>query len=563
MRSVTGLSVPARAVSLAVPVLAFVFLTAGAAASAGPCASSVYLSARLAAAQFDFDRAADLFRGCLKRDGDDLQLLNSSYLFAVAAGRIDDAVPMAKKLTQLVPEGRVPHLTLAVAAVKRRDFAEARKEIAWVSKGNAAPVALALIDMWAAAGAGDDAAVAADLERVKNEGGLPMLAAFSAALVAEYRGDEAAAEAAYLKVLHSFAPTPRVIDAFGRFLERGGKADEAKALYESVQRHNAFRPVALAGMARIAKGEKPDPLIVGPSEGAAEALFGIAVTLNDEEDIDSSMFYLRLALYLRPHFDLADMMLAARFAASGKDETALALFEDVPSSSPFYTLAAIQRIETKARLGDEAGALKDAEALASASPDDVDVFLTLGNFRSRMEDKRGAIKAYGKAIALAKPMAKSDWRLYFARATTEHENGDWRAAETDLKAALALDPEQPLVLNYLGYTWVDRGEHLDEALKLLEKAARLDPENGFVADSVGWAYYRLGQYAKAVDLLERATVLTPQDPTINDHLGDAYWKAGMTLEARYQWNHAIAFGATGKDKAAIDKKIEVGLADGK
>lgn len=549
----------------AIPVLALAFLVAGpaSAATAMPCASGIYLTGRLAAAQSDFARASDMFATCLNRDGKNLQLMNYSFVYGVAAGRLETAVPLAKRLVRIEPRGVAPHLVLAADAMKDRDYAKVRSEIALLSKGKNSPLAFALIDMWAAAGKGDSDAVEADLKLIKAARGLALLGDFATALVNEYRGNDDVAEAAYRKLMQDYGKAPRLVDAFGRFLERRGKADEAKALYQEVVRDSTYRPVALAGLARIAKGEKPDPLIANPAEGAAEALFGMATSMDDDHNSDTQVFYLRLALYLRPHFDLADMLLAGRFAAKGSYVTAIELFDDVPRTSPFHYLAMIQRADAKKALGDEAGALRDVRALAEAYPEDIDVFMSLGDTLRHTGDSRGAIDAYGKAIALAQPASKDDWKLYFIRAAAEQDTGDWKAAEADLKTALDLDPEQSLVLNYLGYTWVDRGEHLDEALKMLEKAVHLDPGNGAVTDSVGWAYYRLGKIEKAVVMLERAVMLEPQDPTINDHLGDAYWKVGRTLEARYQWQHALAFGASDETKKTIDKKLEAGLADGK
>jgi Flp pilus assembly protein TadD len=154
---------------------------------------------------------------------------------------------------------------------------------------------------------------------------------------------------------------------------------------------------------------------------------------------------------------------------------------------------------------------------------------------------------------------KKDWPLYYARAVAEQESNDWNAAEADLKLAIKLSPDQPQTLNFLGYSWVDQRRNISQAVVMLEKASTLAPEDGYIVDSVGWAYYRLGRYKDAVKTLERAIRIVPGDPTINDHLGDAYWKVGRRLDARFQWNHAHAFGAEDKEKAKIEKKLKVGL----
>ena len=154
-------------------------------------------------------------------------------------------------------------------------------------------------------------------------------------------------------------------------------------------------------------------------------------------------------------------------------------------------------------------------------------------------------------------IALADFRVDRCRA--EQESDNWPAAETDLKQALKLSPDEPQVLNFLGYSWVDKKVNIKEALAMLEKARALSPEDGYIIDSVGWAYYRLGRYADAAKALEAAVALIPGDPTINDHLGDAYWRIGKKLDARFQWSHALAFGAEDGEKAKIEKKLQVGL----
>ncbi len=169
--------------------------------------------------------------------------------------------------------------------------------------------------------------------------------------------------------------------------------------------------------------------------------------------------------------------------------------------------------------------------------------------------------AYGRVLALSGSGEKSQWAVHYFRGVDYERAKQWEKAETDFKTALDLYPEQPLVLNYLGYSWIDQGIHLDEAFKMLRRAVELQPEDGYIVDSLGWAHYKLGHYDEAVKLLERAIELKPGDPVINDHLGDAYWRVGRKLDATFQWNHARDLNPDPDDLPKILSKIDKGLPD--
>jgi tetratricopeptide (TPR) repeat protein len=191
----------------------------------------------------------------------------------------------------------------------------------------------------------------------------------------------------------------------------------------------------------------------------------------------------------------------------------------------------------------------------AANPDDIQSYISYGNMLRGRERFAEAADAYSRAIDHLGMPATADWSIFYYRGISHERTKKWPAAEADFKKALELSPDQPLVLNYLGYSWVDMGQNLDEGLAMINKAVELRPNDGFIVDSLGWAHYRLGQYDEAVDDLERAIGLKPEDPTINDHLGDAYWKAGRKLEAQFQWRHARDFGAEGAELEVILKKI--------
>ncbi len=518
-----------------------------------------YLSARFAADHHDLAEAAKYFRASLDRDPQNPQLLTFAFFYAASAGQLDQAAEYADRLAAITPGDRAARLTLSVAALKHRDYRAARTQIAKSANGPFTLFTVALIDAWAAAGTGDYAAAQTELKSLHAQAGADALTYFNEALLAEYIGQRDQADALYTAELKSAGPSPRVVDAYGRFLERNGRTKDAEELYAKLAADNAYSPIAQAGLARIVAGKIPDPLIQHPEEGAAEALFGIAASLNDEASRDISVLYLRLALYLQPNLDLAKLLLADRFEALEKYDSAIEVFDSIGKESPYYRVAAVQSAVDQARSDKVKEAIASLNALTAAYPADVETWTALGDAYRESQKYPDAAKAYDRAIQSTGAPSKKDWPLYYARAITEQESNNWKAAETDLQQALKLSPDEPQVLNYLGYSWVDQHRNIPQALAMLEKATALEPEDGYIIDSVGWAYYRLGRYGDAARTLEKAIQLVPGDPTINDHLGDAYWKVGRKVDARFQWNHALAFGAENEEKTKIMRKLEVGL----
>lgn len=518
-------------------------------------ATSEYLSARFAAEHHDYAKAAALFAASLDRDPNNPQLLTSAFFYAVAAGRVDAATGYAQRLSSVGGSQRLAGLALAAVAMKHGDYAAVRAMIAKSGREGLATYTVNLIDAWAAAGAGDRAGAAAILKGLESQRGIEAVVAFNQALLAEYFSDAQAAEALYRPLVTQTDASPRVVDAYGRFLERQGKTHEAEALYNAALNDSASRPVATAGKARLALGTKPDAFLRKPEDAAAEALLGVATSIGDESGADVSIVFLQLAKYLRPDFELADLMIADRYELVGNLDAAIAIYDAVQPSSPYYRVASLQKVADKMMSKRDDDAFKDMEALVAQYPDDVTVCVTYGDTLRQLKKYDAAVQAYSKALKMLGAPQKKNWTLLFARANAAQSAGDWKAAEDDLKLAMQLNPEEPQILNFLGYTWIDQNENLRQGMAMLEKANRLAPNDGYITDSVGWAYYRLGRYREATEMLERAVLLVPQDPTINDHLGDVYWKTGRKLEAGFQWSHALAFGPSAEDKVKIAKKL--------
>lgn len=514
-----------------------------------------YLAARMAASDHNMADAARLYNASLAADPGNADILSHAFLYTAASGDVAKAAELAGQLVKTDPDNRAARLALAVGAMKAGDFAAARTDMQTPAKGAFTGLTMVLLDAWAAAGTGDLKAAEADLAQVVSQGGTQTLADFHRGLIEDLAGQDAAAEAAYKSAVSSGGESPRIAEAYGRFLERAGKLDQARAYYAKLASDAALGPVAAEGLTRLVAGQKPDRLIPSPAAGAAEALFGIAASLTEENSADVAVLYLRLSLYLAPDLDLAKIVLADRFEALGKYDDAIAVYSTLATGSPYRPAAEVQVALDETRRGQDAQAISQLQTLTQKDPKDITAWTALGDAYRDKEKYAEAADAYDRAVALLGSDKNTAWPLYYARAIAEERSHRWDAAEGDLKHALQLSPDQPQVLNYLGYSWVDQGRHLPEALGMLEKARSLSPFDGYIVDSVGWAYYRLGRYPDAVKALENAIQLVPGDPTVNAHLGDAYWKVGRKLDARFQWSHALAFGPDATEKAELEKKL--------
>ena len=524
-------------------------------------AFSTYLSARFAANEHDLPQAARYYSQSLSNDPGNSSLLALSFFYSTTSGDFDAAGKYAQAVVVTTPDDRAARLALAVIGFKHKDYAEVRKQLSLSAKGPFTALTLSLFDAWAAAAERDTAGMQKDLSALTEQKGAEGMAAFHTALLQDYLNNAAPADAAYKKALGSTAPTPRVLESYGRFLERQGRGEEAAKLYQSHINEGGLASVTRPGLARIAAGQKPDGMIRTPADGAAEALFGIAASLTDAQSAEVSILYLRMALYLRPDLGLANVLLADRFETLRKHDAAIAIYHAIAPDSPYYRMAQVQAALNEQRLGRSDAAIANLRKMLAADPGDSESWVALGDTYRAADKFAEAIAAYDAAEKAIPTPTRRDWPLFYARAMSKERLKRLDESEADIQIAMKLSPDQPELLNYLGYSWVDRGRKIPEALAMLEKARKLRPYDGYIVDSVGWAYYQLGRYDDAAKTLNAAVLLVPSDPTINDHLGDALWRAGKKISARFQWNHAITFSSNDDEKAVIERKLKNGLSE--
>jgi tetratricopeptide (TPR) repeat protein len=416
--------------------------------------------------------------------------------------------------------------------------------------------AVVLLTPWAAAAAGDwTTAVAPSASGPDTPQLTALFAAYGRARLLERAGRLDEAEA----VLKGLTVNPENVNfvlGYGGFLERRGRRPDAVALYDRTLA-KAMDPDVEASRER-AKAGRAAPAMVSIQEGAGEALLPPAATLIARRQPELGLALMRLALRLDPKLDDAWLAVGDAMDAAGDAESARQAYAEITAGSSKYTSAQGRLAWSLQRAGDSEGALKLAKTAldhTKNSPESLSLYADLLRENGRFAD---SIEVMDRLIARGGG-GLEPWRLYYLRGVAWERSGRWDKAEPDLQQALKLNPAEPEIMNYLGFGWANRFQHLDQALDLLQKAVTLRPMSGEIRDSLGWAKYRVGRFPEAVRDLERAVQLAPAEPDINDHLGDAYWRVGRKLEAEFQWRRVLTLAPDDKLRGEVEAKLQSGL----
>jgi tetratricopeptide (TPR) repeat protein len=527
-----------------------------------------FLSAYIAGAARDTAAATTFFREAIKADPRNQELMERAFVAFLADGAMPEAFRAAEKLVASEPSNGLAQFALGVRSLKARQYKAAIASLAKGGRGRQADVTATLLTAWAYAGAGDGKRALETVDRLKSERAFNQFRDYHAGLIADLTGNSAEAERRLKAAYEAGRTTLQAVDAYGRFLAKRGRKDEAVAVYADFEKVLPRHPIVRLALDNLAAGKPLVPSIRTAQDGAAEVLYGLGVIGNSQGDELTAIIYLRLGLHLDPEHPLALVSLADTYERLKQYDRANEIFARIPKDSPVRASADIAIGSNLEQLNRGEEAVTHLEGLVKQRPDDVEVIMALGNVLRSRKRFAEAGDVYSKAVARIPTPDRGHWVLFFYRGTSYERSKQWEKAEADLKRALELVPDtQPggraQVMNYLAYSWVDAGQNIDDAFKMLQKAVELAPRDGMIIDSLGWAYYRLGRYDDAVRELEKAVELKAGDPVINDHLGDAYYKVGRRLEARFQWNHAKDSNPEHDDLIKILKKIDNGLDESK
>ncbi len=520
-----------------------------------------YLAARHAGTERDAAAAAAFYRAALKADPQNAELLDRAFLSLLANGEVDEAVKLAERIIATDRGDRIARLVLGVRAIKQKQYQSARQHLTQSVRGPITDLAATLLLAWTSYGINESRAAVENIDRLTGPDWYGLFKDLHAGLILDLAGNKKEAGKRYERAYKLDPSEMRLVEAYGGWAARNGAKDEANKVFDGFEKLLPRHPVIVAAQDAIKRGDKPSLIVGSVQEGAAEALYGLGAWVGRRGGEDLGLVYLQLALYLEPTHPLALISLADLYSTVKKPELAIKLYDRVPATSPLRRNANIQLAIDLDSLDRTEEAKKQLEKLIAERPKDIEAMLALGNILRGRKQFSECADIYSKAVATIDKPQKSDWVIFYFRGICFERAKFWGKAEADLKKALDLFPEQPQVLNYLGYSWIDQGVNLDEGMNMIRRAVEQKPDDGYIVDSLGWAYFRLGNYDEAVKQLERAVELKPEDPTVNDHLGDVYWRIGRTPEARFQWSHARDLKPEPEELPKIEEKLKSGLAD--
>jgi tetratricopeptide (TPR) repeat protein len=520
-----------------------------------------YLSGRLARGDHDTLAAANFYSKALASDPGNEIILEQTFLLEAAAAHWDRAVKLANDLVKVEPAHRIARFLLGCEAFKQGRYKEADEHFAAARQGPIADLTSTLARAWVQEADGKPNDAFAILDGLSEADWAQFYQRYHRALIADVAGKPDVARQAFAEAFKKNPSTLRVADAYARHALNANNRKLARQTLKTHIAKSASHPLSEALLAEVEEGKTPSLLVATPADGLAEVFYGIGDALAGEGGLDMGVIFLQFALYLKPDFPLAHAALAEAYESARKYDLEMQALDQIKPDSPLWLNVQIQKAFALNSLERVDDAKAQLEELIKNNPENVRPLDALGNILRSHERYAEAREYYSRALELIDKPAKENWSLFYSRGVCNERLKNWPEAEADFKKALALSPDESLVLNYLGYSWVDQGVNLKQAMDYIRKAVKLKPDDGYYVDSLGWAYYRLGNLAAAVEHLERAVELKPDDPVINDHLGDAYWKVDRKLEAKYQWQQALTLKPDDEQAATLKEKVASGLPD--
>jgi tetratricopeptide (TPR) repeat protein len=518
-----------------------------------------YLAGNFALETGLLSEAATYFERALTKDPDNPDLRRQLFLLILASGNYEPALEQAGALVEEGAGVAEAELLLSLEEVRAGRFGDAHRRLEAIGAEGVAGLTTPFIDAWVLFGQKRNIIDQA-LARLDQGEALGPLNGYHKAMMLDLSGRLDEAAPALAAAMPEAGPAPmRMLQAYASMLARQGRRDEAIEIMRQQLADRGDQPMLADLLASLEEGGTPEPPFADAPGGIADALLGIAEALYQEQGSRMAVVYARLAMFARPDLAEAALLIGDMMAEQDNHDAAIEAYRSVTRESPLWHAVELRRARALHDMERQDEAFQLLEQLAAAEPKRIDALVQLGDLLRRDERYAESKDAYSRAIARIGQPKREHWTLFYARGIAYERIEQWPEAEKDFLYALELEPEQPFVLNYLGYSWVDMGLHLDRAKGMLYRAVELRPDDGFIVDSLGWVHYRLGEYDAAVEQLERAVELEPGDPVINDHLGDAYWRVGRQREARYQWRRALTLEPEEDTVADIETKLRQGL----
>ncbi len=523
-----------------------------------------FVAATLAQHDEQHASAAHYYLEALGADPESTYVADRAFFQLLYAGRMQEAAELAEKMftADNALQDDLIRLMYVLEAFKREDWEAVRARLGGSREAGFGFLVSPILDAWTYAAEDNLEMAHAALAPLLLDGRLGPIAEEHYAYILDFLGDYDAATTAYLALAEDERPASlQPIIAYAQMMHAQGDAAGARNfLGQQIKRFRDNRFLLREG-ARVTGGYGPSQEASNPRGAAGLIFYRLATEFAQGQSPQAAVVYLRVASYLTPEVSEIFFLLGNLLEQLDTPDAAADAYAAIPETSPLKALADIRQIGALRQAGRTGQAEDMLRNALRDSPNSSTHLVSLGDMMREEERFDEAVAYYGRAISHIRTPDQKDWFVFFARGVCYERLGDWPKAEADLVMALRLNPGEASVLNYLGYSWIDRGERIDEAKTMIEQAVEEHPNDGFIVDSFGWVHYLTGDFEKAVELLEQAVRLEPTDPTINDHLGDAYWRVGRKIEARFQWQHALDNGAEEGEKQAILDKLAIGLPD--
>lgn len=537
--------------------------------------SGLYLSARHASLHENDDIYAALaMLLAVKRQPNNPVILMEAMDATLLAGKVQESMIIAERLESMPPEiqeamsdgmGMVS-LMRVMDAISARRYGEAHERLnTLLASGKLPPfqqLLFTLVDAWALQGLGQTDEAIARFNSVRSVTDAEPFVEFQFALLAAQAGQNKAAEEALDRAVKMAPALPRrVAEIYANLLIHDNRKEEAQALLNDFWKQNRDIWLEKSEIQAVLDDAGTELLVPTAQAGIAELLYGASSLAHQQGDQALAYRFLQLALHLRPDFPIARVLLAAYYERDKRNLQAIDVYATVKEGTPFWKRAQMEWAQMKAREGDIEEALSHLRKVSDRYPDSALPWLHRGDILRQEDRFEEAAKAYSNALERLSESHEYHWPVYYMRGICYERSKQWDKAEPDFKKALELSPNNPDVMNYLAYSWLDMGKNIEEAKTMLMQAVIARPQEGQIVDSMGWAFFKIGEIEHAYRFLERAVELLPNDPVVNDHLGDAYWKLGREREARFQWERSLKNKPDADLKKKLDQKIEKGLQE--
>ena len=522
--------------------------------------SGNYLAGRTAGRMRDSDAAANFLNAALKQEAGNPVLIERLFQAELAMGDLAKAEALAPDVIANNSQQRMARIVAGLKEFRNRRYPEARAQFTEAAYTPAGELTSALLNAWSYAGEGSLNAALKELDKLDGQDAFASYKAVHSALIADYLNSTMRADTAYKKANDLAGNSLRVAQSYANFLLRNDHKVEAEKIYQKFLAGGQHNVLIEANLADLQMAKKPDAFISSPAKGAAEVLFSLAAAMNGDQSADASLMYGQLALSLNPEEPVMRSLVGDIYTEMKASQSAIAIYDKVPATSPLRNYADTQIAMNLQRDDKAKEAIEKLQTVVTKDPKNLDALVALGSLYRNDNALQKAADIYTQAIAL-QGNTYAKWQLHYFRGISYDRMKAYDKSEADFRKALSISKDEPSVLNYLGYSMIDRGVKLDEAIAMIKKAVDLKPNDGYIVDSLGWAYYTMGDYDQAVNYLERAVDLNAADPTIAQHLGDAYWRVGRKLEAQFQWQHAKDNHPEPEDLVHIEDRLKNGLVD--